>query len=121
MKKNLNTTRTAIKISLVAAISLLLLIPLTMIKGVIDDREDTKDAVTEEVANSYAKSQTISAPYLTSYVLKEITVDKKKQTYVPKPLDLWITRPMSKPTFCIARFTMLLSTTPRFRFQESFP
>ena len=82
MKKNLNTTRTAIKISLVAAISLLLLIPLTMVKGVIDDREDTKDAVTEEVANSYAKSQTISAPYLTSYVLEEITVDKKKQTYV---------------------------------------
>ncbi len=86
-KVNSNTKRTAIKVSLVAVISLLLLIPLTMIKGVIEDREETKDAVTEEVANSYAKPQTVSAPYLVSYVVETKTVDKKiepsgKQTYV---------------------------------------
>ena len=86
-KVNSNTKRTAIKVCLVAVISLLLLIPLDMIKGVIEDREETKDAVTEEVANSYAKPQTISAPYLVSYVVEEKTVDKKfepsgKQTYV---------------------------------------
>ena len=65
-KVNSNAKRTAIKVSLVTAISLLLLIPLAMIKGVIEVREQTKDAVTEEVENSYAKSQTISAPYLES-------------------------------------------------------
>ena len=86
-KVNSNAKRTAIKVSLVAVISLLLLIPLTMIKGVIEDREETKDAVTEEVANSYAKPQTVSAPYLVSYVVEEKAVDKKiepsgKQTYV---------------------------------------
>ena len=86
-KVNSNAKRTAIKVSLVAVISLLLLIPLAMIKGVIEDREETKDAVTEEVANSYAKPQTISAPYLESYVVETKTVDKKiepsgKQTYV---------------------------------------
>ena len=41
-----NAKRTAIKVSLVAVISLLLLIPLAMIKGVIEDREETKDALT---------------------------------------------------------------------------
>ncbi len=86
-KENLNAKRAAIKVGLVAVISLLLLIPLTMIEGVIKAREQTKDAVTEEVANSYAKPQTIAAPYLVSYVLEEKTVDKKiepsgKQTYV---------------------------------------
>ena len=86
-KVNSNAKRTAIKVSLVAVISLLLLIPLAMIKGVIEDREETKDAVTEEVANSYAKPQTVSAPYLVSYVVETRTVDKKidpsgKQTYV---------------------------------------
>ena len=86
-KVNSNAKRTAIKVSLVAAISLLLLIPLAMIKGVIEDREQTKDTVTMEVANSYAKPQTVSAPYLESYVVETRTVDKKiepsgKQTYV---------------------------------------
>ena len=82
MKKNSNTTRTAIKVGLVAVISLLLLIPLAMIKAVIKDREKTKKVVTEEVADAYAKPQTIIAPYLVSYVLEEKTVDKQKQTYV---------------------------------------
>ena len=86
-KVNSNAKRTTIKISLVAIISLLLLIPLAMIKGVIEDREQTKDSVTMEVANSYAKPQTVSAPYLVSYVVETKTVDKKiepsgKQTYV---------------------------------------
>ena len=85
-KENSNANRTAIKVGLVAVISLLLLIPLAMVKGVIEDREQTKDAVTKEVANSYAKPQTVLAPYLVSYVLEEKTVDKKidpsgKQTY----------------------------------------
>ena len=60
-KVNSNAKRTAIKVSLVAAISLLLLIPLAMIKGVIEDREQTKDSVTMEVANSYAEPQAVSA------------------------------------------------------------
>lgn len=81
------TERTVIKICIVAAISLLLLIPLAMIKGVIEDREDTKNGVINEVANSYARSQTVSAPLLVSYVLKEKKVDKQFepsgiQTYV---------------------------------------
>ncbi len=86
-KVNSNSKRTAIKVGLVTVISLILLIPLAMIKGVIEDREQTKGLVIMEVENSYAKSQTISAPYLMSYVVEEKTVDKDiepsgKQTYV---------------------------------------
>ena len=86
-KEKLNSERTPMKYCLVVVISLLLLIPLVMIKAVIEDREQTKEAVTMEVANSYAKPQTISAPYLVLYVLEEKTVDKTiepsgKQTYI---------------------------------------
>ena len=84
---NSNAKRTAIKVSLVAVISLLLLIPLAMIKGVIEDRERTKESVTMEVADSYAKPQTVSAPDLVSYVVETKKADKKsepsgRQTYV---------------------------------------
>ncbi len=81
MKTNLNSNaiRSAIKICLVAVISLLLLIPLAKIEGVIEDREQTKDSVTIEVANSYAKPQTVFAPYLLSYVEIE---PSGKQTHV---------------------------------------
>ena len=65
-KVNSNTKRTTIKVSLVAAISLLLLIPLTMIKGVIEDRENAKEKVTQDVVNSYADAQIIYAPWLVS-------------------------------------------------------
>ena len=60
-KVNSNAKRTAIKVSLIAVISLLLLIPLAMIKGVIEDREQTKDSVKMEVANSYASLQACSS------------------------------------------------------------
>ncbi len=69
-KEKLNSERTPMKYCLVVVISLLLLIPLVMIKAVIEDREQTKEAVTMEVANSYAKPQTISAPYLVRMCLK---------------------------------------------------
>ena len=65
---DLKVQRTVIKVSIVAVITLLLIIPLSMIKGVIWDREDTKDAVTIEVANSYAGHQTVFPPYLVSNI-----------------------------------------------------
>ena len=77
---NQNTKRTAIKVSLVAVISLLLLIPLEMIKGVIVDRGITKNAVVEEIANSYAGQQEISAPYLVSHVYNEKNDTNKIKT-----------------------------------------
>jgi len=68
-KRNLNAKHSAIKIGVVTLISLLLLIPLSMIEGVIGEREETKSVVENEVANSYAKAQEINAPVLKSCVM----------------------------------------------------
>lgn len=68
-KRNLNAKHSAIKIGVVTLISLLLLIPLSMIEGVIGEREETKCIVENEVANSYAKAQEINAPVLKSCVM----------------------------------------------------
>lgn len=76
MEKNMNARQTVIKLSLVALISLLLLIPLGMIKGIIEEREESKDNVVEEVARSYAQQQKVSAPYLTSHIVGENEIKK---------------------------------------------
>ena len=68
MEKNSNLKYTAIKLSLVAVIPLLLLIPLSMIKEVIEDREYAKENVAREVADSYADAQIIYAPLLKSSI-----------------------------------------------------
>lgn len=65
-KTNENIHRSVIKISIIGVISLLLLIPLHMVMGVIEEREANKAIVERGVAESYAKTQTISAPYLKS-------------------------------------------------------
>ena len=96
-KVNSNAKRTAIKVSLVAVISLLLLIPLAMIKGVIEDREQTKDSVTMEVANSYAKPQTRRLNQAANRPMWRIMIHIAHR---------WITRQMLKPMCCIARFMM---------------
>ena len=74
-KKNLNVKHSAIKIGVVTLISLLLLIPLSMIEGVIGEREETKGVVENEVADSYAKAQVINAPLLKSCVMTKPATD----------------------------------------------
>ncbi len=65
-KTNENIHRSVVKISIIGVISLLLLIPLNMVMGVIEEREENKIIVEREVAESYAKPQTVCAPYLKS-------------------------------------------------------
>lgn len=64
----MNTKNSAIRIGIIAAISLLLLIPLALIKGIIAERSEADKAVTNDVADSYAKAQTIGAPSMESVV-----------------------------------------------------
>ena len=73
-----NARQVAIKISFVALITLLMLIPLAMITGVIEEREETKDKVIQEVAFSYGKQQTVFAPKLISHVIEEIEITNVK-------------------------------------------
>ena len=74
-KRELNTEKSIIKVGLVVVISLLLLIPLAMVRGVIGERESTKDTVTKEVAESYAAAQTVYAPRLESTMMVKPATD----------------------------------------------
>ncbi|MBQ3122248.1 MAG: cell envelope integrity protein CreD [Bacteroidaceae bacterium] len=86
MEKNIDKKYgTLIKVCLLALTSLLLLIPLSMVEGVIEDRKETKDAVVREVANSYAGHQRIYPPRLTSYVnevRETVGIDNRKEKQI---------------------------------------
>lgn len=64
------------KILLMAAISLLLLIPLSMIKSLVRERQQNADDCRKEVAESWSWSQTVSGPKLDLF--REPTEAEKK-------------------------------------------
>lgn len=72
-KKNKTVSQSAVKIVVVAVISLLLLIPLVMIKALISDRQSSKSEVEREIEHAYGTSQTIASPYISSTVIEEGT------------------------------------------------
>ncbi len=83
-----NTARPAIKIGIVAAITLLLLIPLLMVENIIEEREGRKCEVKEEIASSYAKAQTIGGPVLRATVVTRPATDStavETEEYVLRP------------------------------------
>ena len=53
-----------VKIGLIAALTLLLLIPLAMVKKQIRERQDTYDESIREVASSWGLAQTLTGPSL---------------------------------------------------------
>lgn len=66
-----------LKLTIIAIIILLLLIPLAMIKGTIREREQTKETIQEEIANATANDQVISAPKL--HYLRTITTNNNNE------------------------------------------
>ncbi|MBR3938851.1 MAG: cell envelope integrity protein CreD [Bacteroidales bacterium] len=77
--KNIPYKPGALKLCIIALISLLLLIPLVMVQGLIHDRSSTKETVEEEIANSTAQSQTIAGPVI-FYEEVETKNNKHKET-----------------------------------------
>ena len=80
MNKNLT-----IKLGAIALLILLLLIPLLMIDGVIDERQQLRDGVLEDIARSSSYSQQLSGPVMVVPYRKVIhnwkTNDKTNQRY----------------------------------------
>ena len=74
------------KILLMAAITLLLLIPLGMIKSLIRERQDNADDARTEVAGSWARPQTLSGPQLRFY--RERTEQEKKEKNDDSPVSM---------------------------------
>lgn len=82
-KNNRIVKETAIKIAIIALISLLLLIPLSMVRGVIDEREYTEQMVTKEIAASYAGTQVVGGPIFqvtaTEWLIKPSVLNYKAE------------------------------------------
>ena len=81
------------KIALVAIIALLMLIPLTMVKSLVRERQNYADGCRAEVAQSWGNAQTLSGPAIEfSYDQEETDADGKKvvrhqkKTVYPKDL-----------------------------------
>ena len=74
-----NSVFTLKKIALISVISLLLIIPLTMISGVIDEREYSRKKVKEQISKSVADDQVIDGIRLVYTVEEERMVDSKKE------------------------------------------
>ena len=83
-RQSSSAKRSAIKISLMALISLLLLIPLAMVESLIEDREDSMETVAIEVANSYAEAQIVYAPEL---IATSVLKNGENKYYNCKKLD----------------------------------
>ena len=67
------------KIALISLISLLLVIPLMMISGVIDEREYSRIGVKTEISRNVAGSQIVNGPRLVYTLEEERMVDDKKE------------------------------------------
>lgn len=60
------------KVSLIAIIGLLLLIPAAMIRGLISEREYTQKEAIREVSSKWGQEQTLSGPFLTVPFLRYV-------------------------------------------------
>ena len=70
-----------VKIALIGVLALLMLIPLAMVRGQINDRQDAADSSRDEVAASWGHAQKLTGPVLKfSYDIEVLDKDQKKTT-----------------------------------------
>jgi inner membrane protein len=78
--------RLAFKILTVAALTLALLLPLTMVRETVHDRQQHQKAAVDTVARSTAGAQTIAGPVLYVPYVDRITVLEAPAGGVPRPI-----------------------------------
>ncbi|MBN1118478.1 MAG: cell envelope integrity protein CreD [Bacteroidales bacterium] len=81
------------KLSVIVVLSLILLIPSSMIKSLITERSYSKNEATREIAEKWGKSQIITGPilqvpYQKSYKLTDGTITTKKEYFFIFPSKL---------------------------------
>ena len=74
-----DTVLTLKKIAFIGLITILLLIPLMMIEGVINERNELKYSVKKEISRAISESQIVDGPRLIYTVEKEQVVDGNKE------------------------------------------
>jgi len=67
------------KFAMIGLLSLILLIPASMIRGLISERESRNRAVATEISESWSLSQTVSGPYLSIPVYKYVTINDNQE------------------------------------------
>ncbi|MBB3698214.1 cell envelope integrity protein CreD [Flammeovirga yaeyamensis] len=78
--KNSNFNPVMVKLAIIIVMILLLLIPVSMIKSIITERESQNELVTEHVSSKWADKQEIKGPILTIPVSFQ-TIDKEGQLF----------------------------------------
>src|SRR5262245_62249583 len=56
--------RTALKVVLIGALALVLFIPVTMIQGLVAERQQRRDQAVHGIAEGWGGQQTVTTPYL---------------------------------------------------------
>ena len=80
--------KSLIKLAVLAALILLLLIPLAMIEGTVRERSYNRDAVRADIASSWTGAQTLSGPWLVveyRRTTEKVHWDEKTQKKVTTP------------------------------------
>jgi len=60
------------KIVIILVITLLLMIPSSMIRSIITERENTQEEAIQEVSSKWAEEQTITGPFLSIPYIKMV-------------------------------------------------
>lgn len=81
----ISPTNASLKLIVIGVISLLLLIPATMITGIVRERENRQDEVVKEISSKWGSEQTINGPYLSltgkyEYVITDDMLKTKTHT-----------------------------------------
>lgn len=83
------------KLLVIVILALGLLIPASMIKGLVREREGTKDMVIKEIGSKWGRAQTIGGPILSVPYMKRYTDEKGKERsvkrfayFLPKTLNI---------------------------------
>lgn len=76
-KDNTNQKQLFFKLGFILLLILLLLIPVSLIQGLIEEREGLQRSVEEEIASLWGKEQTIQGPVLCIPYERQVVVDGK--------------------------------------------
>jgi len=71
---------TSAKMIIIGVLALLLLIPAAMVRGLIDEREERKAAVTREIGSKWGQEQTVTGPVIRIPYLERLRTAEGRET-----------------------------------------
>jgi inner membrane protein len=84
MEKVMTRNSVLLRLALIVAVFIILLIPLTMIQFLIDERQNYRNQAVTEVSHSWADSQLIGGPIISVTAEEWIKNKENKSELVPR-------------------------------------